>query len=132
MVKAIFIDYTGTMVREDDPYSKELIGYILKNSDFKSPADLLKTVWEQIKSAEAESVGVKFIKNIEKINKVIDYCKKNYGLKADENYIRDLWQKVWIKAPIYEKRISKRNKRINERKKLKSNRNNISRYGKGM
>ena len=102
MVKAIFIDYTGTMVREDDPYSKELIGYILKNSDFKSPAELLKTVWEQIKSAEAESVGVKFIKNIEKINKVIDYCKKNYGLKADENYIRDIWQKVWIKAPLYD------------------------------
>ena len=102
MVKAIFIDYTGTMVREDDPYSKELIGYILKNSDFKSPAELLKIVWEQIKSAEAESIGVKFIKNIEKIKKVIDYCKKNYGLKADENYIRDIWQKVWIKAPLYD------------------------------
>lgn len=32
MTKAIFLDYTGTMVREDDPYTKQLLKIFLASS----------------------------------------------------------------------------------------------------
>ena len=37
MIKAIFIDYTGTMVQEDEPYTRELLGYFIAHSDLKDP-----------------------------------------------------------------------------------------------
>ena len=41
MVKAIFIDYTGTMVQEDEPYTRELVRYFMDHSDFKDPKEVL-------------------------------------------------------------------------------------------
>ena len=45
MIKAIFIDYTGTMVKEDEPYTRELIAYFMAHSDLKNPGEILKVVW---------------------------------------------------------------------------------------
>ena len=46
-IKAIFMDYTGTMVQEDEPYTRELLGYFMKHSDLKDPKEILKVVWGQ-------------------------------------------------------------------------------------
>ena len=48
-MKAYFIDYTGTMVQEDEPYTRELLGYFLSHSDLNTPGEALKVVWEQVK-----------------------------------------------------------------------------------
>ena len=102
MIKAIFLDYTGTMVKEDEPYTRELLKYFLTHSNFKSPAEVLGVVWGKIKEYEAQSVGDNFIKNHEKVSRILEYCKENYGLHGDFEYIHETWQKVWIYAPLYE------------------------------
>ncbi|HAG70147.1 MAG TPA: HAD family hydrolase, partial [Lachnospiraceae bacterium] len=56
-MKAYFIDYTGTMVKEDEPYTRELLGYFLSHSDLRTPKEALSVVWEKIKEVEAESYG---------------------------------------------------------------------------
>ena len=33
MTKAIFLDYTGTMVKEDEPYTRELLACLISHSD---------------------------------------------------------------------------------------------------
>lgn len=101
MIKAVFLDYTGTMVKEDEPYTRELLKYFLTHSSFKSPSEILGVVWGKIKEFEADSFGDNFIKNHEKVSGILEYCKENYGLKGDFDYIHETWQKVWIYAPLY-------------------------------
>ena len=52
MIKAVFMDYTGTMVKEDEPYTRELVGYFASHSDLKDPNEILKVVWTRIKRSE--------------------------------------------------------------------------------
>lgn len=53
MLKAVFIDYTGTMVREDEPYTRELVRYFASHSELKDPNEILRVVWTKIKEIEA-------------------------------------------------------------------------------
>ena len=48
-IKAVFLDYTGTMVREDEPYTMQLLQYFLTHSDLNEPEKALRTVWSMIK-----------------------------------------------------------------------------------
>ena len=102
MIKAIFLDYTGTMVKEDEPYTRELLKYFLTHSNFKNPTEVLGVVWGKIKEYEAKSVGDNFIKNHEKVSRILEYCREKYGLQGNFEYIHETWQKVWIYAPLYE------------------------------
>ena len=101
-MKAYFIDYTGTMVQEDEPYTRQLLGYFLSHSDLKTPKEALKVVWEQVKEIEAKSYGDAFIKNDEKVDRILAYCAENYGLKGDFGYMHDMWRKIWIYAPLFD------------------------------
>ena len=101
-IKAIFMDYTGTMVQEDEPYTRELLGYFMKHSDLKDPQEILKVVWGQVKEIEAQSFGDAFIRNDERAKRILAYCRENHGLDGDEGYMLDVWRNIWIKAPLYE------------------------------
>ena len=101
-MKAYFIDYTGTMVQEDEPYTRELLGYFLSHSDMNTPEEALKVVWEKVKEIEAQSYGDAFMKNDEKVDRILEYCAGHYGLKGDYGYIHDVWRKIWIYAPLYD------------------------------
>lgn len=83
MIKAVFMDYTGTMVKEDEPYTRELVGYFASHSDLKDPNEILKVVWTRIKIIEAKSFGDSFLLNDEKIDLILEYCAREHGLKGD-------------------------------------------------
>lgn len=102
MIKTIFIDYTGTMVKEDEPYTRELLGYFLKHSDLKSPDEALAAVWGKVKELEAASYGDDFIVNDERVGKILDFCVQKYGLKGDLDYMHETWRKIWVHAPLFE------------------------------
>lgn len=65
MIKAIFMDYTGTMVQEDEPYTRELVRYFATHSNLKDPGEILRVVWAQIKEIEAGSSGDSITSDIE-------------------------------------------------------------------
>ena len=102
MGKAIFIDYTGTMVREDEPYTKELVKYFMEHSDLKNPKEVLSVVWNKVKEIEAASFGDDFILNDEKVEWILSYCSENYGLKGDFQYMHETWRKIWVYAPLFD------------------------------
>lgn len=102
MIKAIFIDYTGTMVKEDEPYTRELLGYFLTHSDLKSPEEALAVVWGQVKEIEAKSFGDAFITNDEKVDRILQYCEEKHNLHGDKSYMHETWRKVWVHAPLFE------------------------------
>ena len=102
MTKAIFLDYTGTMVREDEPYTRELLAYFIAHSDVKDPSKVLEIVWEMIKKLEAESFGDSFIRNDEKVDRILAYCVENHGLSGDLDHMHSIWRKIWVEAPLYD------------------------------
>jgi len=102
MTKAIFIDYTGTMVKEDEPYTRELLGYFITHSDIKDPKEVLKIVWGKVKEIEAGCNGDNFIRNDERVDRILNYCKDNHGLKGELQYMHEVWQKIWVHAPLFE------------------------------
>jgi len=101
-LKVIFLDYTGTMVQEDEPYTRELLSYFASHSDMKSPKEILKVIWHLIKEIEAESHGDGFLKNDEKIERILQICTEKYGLNGDWDHIHEVWRKVWVHAPLYD------------------------------
>lgn len=102
MTKAVFIDYTGTMVQEDEPYTRELLGYFIAHSDLKDPKEILKVVWGKVKEFEAESFGDTFSGVDDRTDRILDYCVKNCGLKGDLKYMHEVWSKIWVHAPLFD------------------------------
>lgn len=102
MLNAIFIDYTGTMVKEDEPYTRELIAYFMAHSDLKSPGEILKVVWSKVKEIESESHGDSFEGVDVRTDKILEYCRENCGLQGDFKYMHEVWSKIWVHAPLYE------------------------------
>lgn len=102
MKKAIFIDYTGTLAQEDEPNTRELMKYFITHSDVKDPNTVLKTVWGKIKELEFELSGDKFIPNDDRIDIILDYCVKSCGLNADLKLMHEMWQKIWVHAPLFD------------------------------
>lgn len=102
MLKAIFIDYTGTMVKEDEPYTRELIAYFMAHSNLKSPDEILKVVWSKVKEIESESHGDSFEGVDVRTDRILEYCRENGGLQGDFKYMHEVWSKIWVHAPLYE------------------------------
>ena len=102
MTKAIFLDYTGTMVSEDEPYTRELVRYFLSHSDMKDPKEVLGTVWRKVKEIEAESYGDRFILNDGKVERILRYCCETCGLRGDLEYMHETWRKIWVHAPLFD------------------------------
>ncbi len=102
MLKAIFMDYTGTMVKEDEPNTRELLKYFIMHSDIKDPNEVLRIVWSKIKTLESASYGEHFIVNDEKVDQILSYCTENCGLKGDLDYMHGIWRKIWAEAPLFD------------------------------
>ena len=101
-MKAVLLDYTGTMVREDDPYTRELLGYFMSHSDLNTPEKAFGAVWGKIKELEEVCYGDRYIGLDEKADRILSFCAENYGLTGDLNYMHETWRKIWIHAPLFD------------------------------
>lgn len=102
MIKALFLDYTGTMVREDDPYTTELLKEFLAKSDLKEPELALTTVWGLIKKSEWDHYKETYIGKVEMVDEILSYCVEHYNLRADLDKLRETWAKSWVYAPLFD------------------------------
>ena len=102
MIKAILIDYTGTMVPDDGPNTRALLKYFMTHSGLKDPKEILKIVWGKIKEPELTLKGDDFIPNDERIDIIPELCVKNCGLKGDLKLMHEMWQRIWVHAPLYD------------------------------
>ena len=101
-IKAVFIDYTGTMVQEDEPNTRELMAYFMAHSDVKDPAKVLQIVWGKVKEIEAESYGDAFVKIDERTDRILKFCVDNCGLKGDLQHMHEVWSRIWVHAPLFD------------------------------
>ena len=101
MIKAVFIDYTGTMVQEADENIKKLVGIFITHSNLKDTQEVMRICWGMIKQSEWEDYLDTFIDTDELVDRILAYCVEHYGLSADLELMHGLWRNSWIHAPLY-------------------------------
>lgn len=92
MIKAVFLDYTGTMVREDDPYTKQLLKIFLTSSSLKDPVEALRVAGvapsEAVMIGDSEISDVKCAQEVGIIPVLLD--RKGTAKRTDIKVIHSL------------------------------------------
>ena len=101
-MKAIFLDYTGTMVREDDPYTTKLLKTVVMNCDVKDPNVVFSSVWKMIKEIEYSYYKDTFILKDEMVDMILNRCVTEFGLHYDLDELHSIWRDSWIHAPLFD------------------------------
>ncbi len=102
MNNGIFMDYTGTMVREDGEYTQQLVDTYLKHSSIKDPNTAVATVWRLIKEYENKSYLEDFITEDEIVDDIIKVSRQMYGLSCDFEKLHETWRLSWVYAPLFD------------------------------
>ena len=102
MIKAIFLDFSGTMVHEDDPYIMQLMRYFLTSSDLNTPEKVLTTVWGMLKKLEWDCFQDTFIKKDAMVDRILADCVREYHLTADLSAMHTAWRNSWLRTPLFD------------------------------
>lgn len=102
MIKAIFIDYTGTIVQENCLAVQEVVMRCYKNSDAKTPQEVLEFWWSNLKKYEEASYLDTFRTEDEIVDILLGECEKEFNLKEDTEELHKLFQQFWMYSPIYD------------------------------
>lgn len=101
MLKAIFVDYTGTIIEEGGPAMQELVLRAYKNSDIESPQAMVALWWKLLKEYEQESYGDSFVTEDEIVDKILNTLVKEIHLKDDPDELHELCRQFWKYAPAF-------------------------------
>lgn len=102
MIKAIFVDYTGTIIREDNKYVIEAAKLVACNSEISGTREVLMRWWELVRDLENQSYQDTFLTEEEILVKAFDVFKNRYSVTLEPAIFYSLVHKAWSKAPIFE------------------------------
>ena len=100
--KAVFIDYTGTMVEQTGDDFKKLVKIFCTHSDLKEPMDAVAYVWKLVKKYEGECNHDKFITELEIVDTIVRRAMEEHGLDYDIDEIKRVWEESWIHEPLFD------------------------------
>ena len=102
MKQAVFVDYTGTLVKEDGPDLHGVVRAICANSDEKDPRRALAFWWQRLKQYEAASFGPAFLTQDEIVQRILADCERQLHLQADKAALHAGIRRFWASAPLFE------------------------------
>lgn len=100
MTKAIFLDYTGTIVEESSEEMKEAIQRIWKNSAFQTVEELMEAWGELLGQCEKDAWGPTYLTADELVDKTLGIFEEKFQLKDDLRQLHTLIQRSWVYAPV--------------------------------
>lgn len=101
MIKAVFLDYTGTIIEEGGPDGMEMLKRCWKNSDIESMEAMLAYWWKLIKAYEAVSYKESYITEDEIVDRALAECTEKIHLKENFAELHRLCQRFWMYAPAF-------------------------------
>lgn len=101
MLKAVFIDYTGTIIEEGGAFMQEIIMRVYKNSSLNNPKDAVAVWWKLLKKYEEHCYLESYINEDEIVDRALADCVEQIGLKDDLDQLHSLFQRFWIHAPLF-------------------------------
>lgn len=101
MIKAIFIDYTGTMVQEKGEEMREVVSRICSNSMLHEPESALGLWWKLLKQYEESSYGDSYITEDEIVDRILSDLEEQIQLRDDKEELHELLRGFWVHAPLF-------------------------------
>lgn len=101
MIRAVFMDYTGTIVQERGPEIEEVVQRMCKNSTIKDPKKILGLWWSRLKAWEDASYHDTYLTEDEIVDKLLDGFRVDFQLEDDLATLHQLIQDFWVNAPLF-------------------------------
>lgn len=101
MIKAIFIDYTGTTVQETGKEIQEVVARICKSSDMHDPQAVVALWWKWLKEYEEKSYKETYLTEDEIVDRLLSRLEEEIHLQENREELHELFQKFWIHAPAF-------------------------------
>lgn len=101
MVKAVFMDYTGTIIREKGEDLEKIVSRIWKNSRLETAEETVRYWWSLIKMMEEKSYGDAFLTEDEIVDCLLERLGREKGLDDDFLELHKLFQRFWMYAPVF-------------------------------
>lgn len=102
MKKAVFLDYTGTIIQEKGEDVEELVKRCWQNSNISSMKEMLAFWWGKLKEFEEKSFGEDFLTEDEIVIRLLTLCRQELQLEDDLEELHTLCQRYWMYAPIFD------------------------------
>lgn len=102
MIKAVFIDYTGTILTKGGPDVEKMVVRICKNSGMKDPREFTRYWWGMIREFEAAFNGAAYITEDEMVDRMLARCVSEIRLRENLDELHVLCQRYWMYAPFFE------------------------------
>ncbi|MCH1984114.1 HAD family hydrolase [Ruminococcus sp. OA3] len=101
MIKAVFIDYTGTTVKEDGEEIRDVVKRVCHNSDLHDPQAVLALWWKRMKQYEENSYGENYLTEDEIVDKILQSLVVEIHLKENLRELHVLIRRSWVCAPAF-------------------------------
>ncbi|MCI8465895.1 MAG: HAD family hydrolase [Lachnospiraceae bacterium] len=102
MIKAVFMDYTGTVIQEKGKAIETIVYRIWRNSRLKTAEETIKYWWSLLKMMEEKSFGDTFLTEDEIVDCLLERLGREVGLTDNFTELHGLFQRFWMYAPIFE------------------------------
>lgn len=102
MIKAVFVDYTGTIIQEKGADLEKLVAEFVKNSDMKSAEEAQSWWYSNLHTLEKNSLGDAFIDEDEMCYRILKKAEQEHRLRADLEHMHTLNQNFWMYAPLFD------------------------------
>ena len=102
MIKAVFVDYTGTIITQGGRDAEALVYRVCKNSDMKDPSGFIKYWWGMVKEYEDRFEGASYITEDEIVDRMLRRCEEEIHLQENLDELHALCQRFWMYAPLFD------------------------------
>lgn len=102
MLKAVFLDYTGTIMKEKNRYTLEMAQSIATHSSLRDIPEIFRVWWALIKEFEDASYMEHYLTEDQIAEKALDILDEKYGFCGSHAEFMELAHCFWSKSPAFE------------------------------
>jgi putative hydrolase of the HAD superfamily len=101
MIKAVFIDYTGTILQLRGNEFDEMVNLFTENSTIKDPEEAVQWYFDHLRIAERECYQDSFLSEEQLAMKLMEQADAEVKLKADHEQLHTYLKNFWMYAPLF-------------------------------
>lgn len=101
MIKAVFLDYTGTILQLRGNDFDEMVSTFTQHSTIKDPDEVVRWYFDHLRAVERDCYQDTFLSEDELIMKLLDQAEAEIKLKADHSQLHTCMQNYWMYAPLF-------------------------------
>jgi len=90
VVKAVFVDYTGTVVKEGGPEMEEVVARICHGIDLHDPQQAVALWWSLVKQYEESCCGETYMTEDAIVDRILGELEKRIGLRENAQELHEL------------------------------------------